>query len=85
MTSQYPESAKMAAVSDESQSIGEFIEWLGTKGIMLGHNVTFEGYSTPQFVPVSTSTENLLADYFEIDLKKVEQEKRAMLEAIRHS
>lgn len=35
------------------------------------------------YYPIRKSTEQLLAEFFEIDLRKVEDEKRAMLDAIR--
>lgn len=37
----------------------------------------------PVFQPFYGSTERLLAEYFEIDLDKVEQERRALLDAMR--
>ncbi len=41
-------------------------------------NVPNEGY-----YPITTNIEKLLAEYFEIDLNKVEKERRALLEALR--
>jgi hypothetical protein len=32
---EYPEHAKLAAVSDRSQAIGEFLDWLGAQGVHL--------------------------------------------------
>ena len=80
--SQYPEHAKMERVMDKSQTIGEFLEWLsGKKRIVLAH------YGVDKFddylYPLSYDTEELLAQYFGINLNKVEQEKRQMLEEIR--
>lgn len=80
---QYPQCAKLASVADESANIGEFIEWLESKGIMLGHNVQFEERSRPEFVPISTPTEKLLADFYGIDLVALEKEKREILESAR--
>jgi len=41
------------------------------------------GYRDGEYTPVFFTTENLLAEYFEIDLKKVEEEKQALLKALR--
>jgi hypothetical protein len=39
--------------------------------------------STPRLVPASYSIERLLAEFFKIDLDKVDAERRAILEALR--
>ncbi len=39
--------------------------------------------STGEFIPLNTSIEKLLAEFFEIDLKKVEKERQAILDHIR--
>lgn len=70
---------KMSAIKAESQAIGEFLEWLTTKGIHLAHNV--EGHNYPHYL--SRSTEELLAEFFDIDLNQAEAEKRAILDHIR--
>lgn len=76
-----PELEKMAAVSAKSQVIGEFIEWLtGPRKVTLsvwGRN--------DMLMPCHESVERLLAGFFEIDLVKVEREKRMILENIRRS
>lgn len=95
------ECEKMRAVQDESQAIGDFIEWLSQqKGIHLAkwHKHTeechvFEGhdrFKTPQCGVYSDqpiiahyNIEHLLAEYFKIDLKNVEEEKRKILEELR--
>ena len=73
---------KMLAVHDKSQVVGEFIEWLtGERGLSI---CTFiPGSVEDQFAPAGLPIEELLAEFFEIDLKAVEQEKRAMLAALR--
>lgn len=72
----YPEHAKLAAVKDHSQAIGEFIEFCG-------YTLCEYDEGEPQWRPVQRSIERLLADYFDIDLDVIEAEKRAMLEALR--
>ena len=134
-----PESDKVLEAAPVSQRIGEFLDWLRSRDIILGkHTVVLdpltryrfvdcsahtncwriedteslslsglrshhyddlnkvrtavvlleeerqqEAEENPVFVPLHYSTERLLAEFFEIDLDKVEQEKRAMLDAIR--
>lgn len=56
---------KMKKAHKESQSIGEFLEWM-----MEYHEDLF-----PDFLNV----EEILAEYFDIDLEKVEKEKRALI------
>lgn len=74
-----PECDKMLAISDNSHVIGEFLEWLLSEcGLCLAEHDGVSG----RLVPVFTRIEDLLAEYFEIDLKKVEQERRALLESL---
>lgn len=89
MTEQkYPEHQKLQAIKDKSQAIGEFLDWLfSEKDLRLaqwmkvpGEDEDSEEDELVQFWP---NREELLAGYFEIDLKKLEQEKRAMLEEFR--
>jgi len=78
----YPEHEKLQKVKDHSQAIGEFLEWVSwTKEYRLGEFVGNNDYT--EFVPVNMNIQNLLAEYFEIDLKKLESEKREMLEKMR--
>jgi hypothetical protein len=69
----YPEHVKLRAVKDDSQKLGAFLDWLQEQGIALYHD-------EPEPLAVCLTTEKLLAKYFEIDLDKIETEKRAMLE-----
>lgn len=80
--SKYPEHDKLSAISEESQAIGTFIE-SERHPYVLAEWVTFEGRTTPTLVPVSRSIQQVLADYFGIDLNKIEAEKRQMLSEIR--
>lgn len=77
----YPECEKMSKVRPQSQAIGEFLEWLQyEKGWSLA---TVPEYYDHTLVEVSFSIESLLAEYFGIDLDKVETERRQMLDRIR--
>ena len=80
MPSDYPEHEKLSEVSDKSQAIGEFIDWLEyEKGIHLG----FYPDGQEPMQAVFMNIRDLLADFFEIDLDKIDLEKDAMLEAMR--
>lgn len=74
--SDYPEHEKMHEVADESQAIGEFIEFSPYR--LCEWNERHQ-----EFIPVSKPINEILADYFEIDLNKIETEKRAMLAEMR--
>jgi hypothetical protein len=78
-----PECEKLEKVAEESNDIGQFIEWL------LEHEYQICTYSEMdgdgEYVAAHTSIEELLASYFKIDLKKVEQERRALLDWVRNS
>lgn len=68
----YPEHEKMKAVKERSQIVGEFLEWLESQSMEVCHRHTYE------YEPTDKSREGLLAEYFEIDLKKISAEKDAM-------
>lgn len=78
-----PELDKISANRGDSQTIGEFLEWATTEG---GFNFTktFEsgemnlfGEKLTRDVPVRI--EDALADFFGVDLKKAEEERRTLL------
>ena len=68
---------KMQAVHARSQAIGEFLEWLGQQGYV----ICCSGRYPP--APAGKSTEQLLAEYFGIDLEAAERERRAVLDYVR--
>lgn len=72
-----PEHNKMVMVKHESQIVGDFLEWLDQQGMTICNLV--EDY----YCPVRLSREQLLAKYFGIDLDKIEQENRAILDYAR--
>jgi len=73
-----PTLAKMVAVRKESQVVGEFLDWLfNTKGYHIAN------YDDGELYPVGNSIEQWCAEFFDIDLVKVEQERRAMLDYYR--
>ena len=79
----YPEHEKLKEVQEQSQAIGDFLENMEYKGIELaewGHY--FKG-APKSLVPIHKSRQTILAEYFGIDLKKLEQEKQQMIEEMR--
>ena len=91
--SDFPEHDKVSAVRDRSQVIGEFLDWLfSEKGYSIaeehvhtdchGELGTLCGYRQGAYVPVSATTRQLLAEYFEIDEAKLEAEKQLMLASL---
>jgi hypothetical protein len=70
----YPEHEKLAAVADQTQAIGEFIEFIEGKGIFLARYT--EGHVFPREVH---GLRDLLAEWAGIDQNKLEAEKRQML------
>jgi len=86
-----PECEKLSAVAEKSNIIGEFLDYfLPNKGVVLAKWVDNENeYGENEvLVPAyeyrnETGINNLLAEYFEIDMKKVEEERMALLEWLR--
>lgn len=76
----YPEHERMSAIVEKSQCIGEFLEWLND---VKRYRICERTGGFVSFYPINKSVENLLAEFFGIDLNKIEQEKREMLEEIR--
>jgi hypothetical protein len=91
-----PECEKMRAVKEKSQAIGEFLEWLNAeKGVHLAqyHEHTRAcldidahlvcGVSEQHMLLWNYNIERLLAEFFDIDLNTVEEEKQALLDDLR--
>lgn len=76
-----PELDKMLAVKDKSQMIGVFLDWLQDEKKI----VFAKYYDEESLCPSYDTIEKLLADYFEIDLNKIEQERRAILESFQNA
>ena len=70
---QYPEHEKLAAVQEQSQTIGEFLD--------LGPWTLCRAGADGRYHPVPIH--EALAAWFEIDQNRIDDEKRAMLAAIR--
>lgn len=83
MSNQYPEHEKLQKIQDQSQMIGDFLSWLQEeKGLSL---CSYQGekHKIDLWCPTDANTSKLLADYFEIDEKKLEEEKQKMLQELR--
>lgn len=73
-----PELDKMLANKDKSQTIGEFLDWLQNEKKISLCKVQEDGY-----YPVYTSIQNILGEFFGVDLQKAEKERLAILENLR--
>ena len=101
-----PECEKQLKISDDSQKLGEFLEWLQSNnyeickwqdGITDATKIAdafaiANGGEDPDpdeerpeqgYFPIRMPIEKILAVYFKIDLKKVEEERRALLQSLR--
>lgn len=74
----YPEHAKMIAITNRSQLDGELLEWLGEAGYTIC-KYDEDGHG---FFPVNKSIPELLAERYDIDLDKIEAEKRQMIKEL---
>jgi hypothetical protein len=79
-TDEYPETPeldKQAKIIDESRVLGCFLDWLNCEEISLVKGE--DGWLGPR------DYAQLLANYYEIDLKKVEAERGAVLDYVRRN
>lgn len=74
--SDWPEHMKQREVVDKSQAIGEFVEeFLPSMGFTIATTNPENG----RLVPATYSIRRLLAHFFDIDLDRLDDEKREML------
>ena len=88
-----PECEKLLAISPDSNKIGDFLDWLDSNDITLckyhSQVKTWNDEHTDYYIdpagyyPVRANFEKLLAEYFKIDLDKVEAERKSLLDWIR--
>lgn len=69
----YPECEKLSLHSSEMATIRSFMEWASGQGLEFGQ------WNGNRFETANINTESLLHQHFEIDEKKIESERRAML------
>ena len=79
-----PECNKLLKVKNESQAIGSFLDWLkGERELVLCKYDGEDDELNPTYLPDYTTIEHLLAEYFKINLNKVEQERGEILVSLR--
>lgn len=82
---------KLRAAKEEAAILSEFLDWLNQDaGFTLckwrdfvSHSDEVGDYTAEGYYPIQKSYEQLLADYFEIDLQKLEQERQEILDNLR--
>lgn len=72
--SQYPEHEKLHEIADESYAIGAFLDTCG---------YTLCESDGNRFRPTMKTIQTILAEYFDIDQNRLEQEKQRMLQDMR--
>ena len=77
-----PELDKMVKIQEKSQTIGEFLSFMESEKhyMLCKRSGEFN-----EFSPVRRLKEDLIAEFFNIDLKKVEQEKRSLLKEVQEN
>ena len=78
-----PEAEKLVKVSEKMQEVGEFMEWLGQRGIFLYEWQAKLGSTPEGFKPIEQPIERLIAEFYDIDMNKVEDERRALIDWMR--
>lgn len=74
---------KLQSLQGENQRIGAFLEWLrDEKEWEICELEPYEGKNWQDYFPVRKSIPSILAEYFEIDEKALEAEKRAILDRL---
>lgn len=81
MPTNYPECEKLAKVAKQSQVLGEFLNWL--KGFKEFELAKWNLHGEDRLVPMHDSTESLLAEFFGIDMDKVEKERQQIIDGLR--
>lgn len=80
-----PNLDKMLAVHEESQAIGEFIEWLKGNGYVIGRwaKTDWRDRGDHSFHPEQHSINEWLAKYYDLDLDEMERERGHVLDHVR--
>ncbi len=77
----YPEHEKLKSIKGLSQELGSFIEWAKGKGWTLRKWHEEDDYTG--YISVGKSIQEMLAEFYNIDLVKLEEEKEDLLKQIR--
>jgi len=81
----YPELEKMRAVREKSMLLSEFVDWLEQNDMRICVRTKSNGVYASPYESVPMRYEELFAKFFDIDLKKVDQERELVLEELRLS
>jgi len=73
-----PECDKLISFYNERMVLERFIEWLESENMGIGEYIP--DFVFGRFATISISTEELLRKYVGIDSRKLEEERRAILE-----
>lgn len=78
--STYPEHEKLRALNGANRTVGDFIEWLSMQGYVIAR---FEERGDA-LVPAMVDRDELIARFFSIDRKKLQDEEKQMLSEVAH-
>lgn len=88
--SEYPETPELDKRQWEVLDTGknvvvqDFYDWLHEQGLHICRmEDETDGWGSPRYMPDPRQPEQLMADFFGIDLNKIEAERRAILDHIR--
>lgn len=82
----YPEHEKLKSVKRESEIVQSFIDWLFDETNMLICEFDQDGdWYEGRYPQVRLTREQIMAQYFDIDLQKLSEEKDAILDDWRKS
>lgn len=78
---------RWSLVSDKAHTLNEFLEWLDGKGYFLARNVTYSAekgacigmYGDRKIDNVPEKTDDLVYEFFGIDVKKLDAERHQIL------
>lgn len=74
--SAYPEHQKLKAISDKSQCVADFWDYMEQQGIVFAER----GENSQFLYHTMKNKRDFIAEFFDIDMNKIEAEKRAMIE-----
>lgn len=77
--SETPQCDRLSEVSEEMDTIRQFVDWMREQGILLGQVSTNSG----RIYPTGATIDVLLHQYYGIDDAALEQERRALLGQVR--
>lgn len=74
----YPQHYRLEDLEGENDAVGAFIQWLDSEGYIIA-----QCNEDDRLVPAMRTVQQWLADYYDIDLKELDKEKRQMVERMR--